>query len=147
VGEIEAARRFLNHPKGKQEDGGRNDKMNLSRVAQAAFFAYTKTPFWVYARASLRPRIPTSERSDVFARVQSIRKREKKKLKRLLVRLCSLHVPVPHQLLARLSLRIGANEGEHSLRSPYVSVVLNTMLVVTLDRGQRRQRERIRLSP
>ena len=49
----------LNHPKGKQEDGGRNDKVNMPRVAQAALFAYTKTLFWVYARASLRPRIPT----------------------------------------------------------------------------------------
>ena len=31
----------LNHPKGKQEDGGRNDKMIMSRVAHATLFAYT----------------------------------------------------------------------------------------------------------
>ena len=46
----------LNHPKGNTgEDGGRDDKTNMSRVALSA---YTKTTFWAYARASLRPRIP-----------------------------------------------------------------------------------------
>ena len=45
----------LNHPKGNmREDGGRDDKTNVSRVALSA---YPKTTFWAYARASLRPRI------------------------------------------------------------------------------------------
>ena len=53
----------LNHPKGNTgEDGGRDNKTNMSRVALSA---YTKTTFWAYARASLRPRIPNKLQDDV----------------------------------------------------------------------------------
>jgi hypothetical protein len=37
-------------------EDGRDNKTNMSRVALSA---YPKTTFWAYARASLRPRIPS----------------------------------------------------------------------------------------
>ena len=47
----------LNHPKGNmREDGGRDDKTNVSRVALSA---YPKTTFWAYARASASPQNPS----------------------------------------------------------------------------------------
>ena len=69
-----ASQRFFEPSK---EDGSRNDKMNIPRVAQAALFAYTRTPFWVYARASLRPRIPKFMSHAKRAPPQSLRIRDR----------------------------------------------------------------------
>ena len=46
----------LNRPKGKREDGSREDQTTASR---AALSTHTKTLFWACARSSLRPRTPS----------------------------------------------------------------------------------------